>query len=245
MPSWNIHTAHAERILADRRADAVIADGNAFLFGNYAPDIYVGFMVPDASFHIDYCLTHLAAVARIPLPEPDFFWDRYIAKRRPCTSAGVSLALGAWAHLVADRYYNGSFRAFCKVNDVPDGDELRLCKQADFDLFGRTLDVSSQVSANPELLKAAQAFVPYHIPPEDVMRSIDVATAITRRAGQPPIDRASFQLLSAEWMGEVLDACSEWALTWLDAWRQLEAEAAPCMSADIRAHVALPDLPAD
>ena len=43
MPSWNIHIAHAEGLLAkDGPVARVVRDRNAFLFGNLIPDIYVG-----------------------------------------------------------------------------------------------------------------------------------------------------------------------------------------------------------
>ena len=53
MPSWNIHTAHVERLLREEGADALgVSDVNAFLFGNLAPDVYVGYMVPDTTYRI-------------------------------------------------------------------------------------------------------------------------------------------------------------------------------------------------
>ena len=40
MPSWNIHSAHAEKLLADCGAAALgVADENAFLFGNFVPEV--------------------------------------------------------------------------------------------------------------------------------------------------------------------------------------------------------------
>ena len=66
-----------------------IGDENAFLFGNYVPDIYVGYMVPDASCRVDYCLTHLACPNTIPLPQASWFWDIYVV-RRPFPSAAAA-----------------------------------------------------------------------------------------------------------------------------------------------------------
>ena len=43
MPSWNIHTAHAELLLREEGAAALgIRDVDAFLLGNLLPDVYVG-----------------------------------------------------------------------------------------------------------------------------------------------------------------------------------------------------------
>ena len=61
MPSWNIHIAHAEGLLAkDGPVARVVRDRNAFLFGNLIPDIYVGYMVPGIVHPIPYRVTHFA-----------------------------------------------------------------------------------------------------------------------------------------------------------------------------------------
>lgn len=240
MPSWNIHTAHVERLLADHRAcDVGIEDANAFLFGNYVPDVYVGFMVPDVSMHVDYCVTHFARLSMIPVSDADSYWDLYIACRAPETPAGTSLILGAWAHLVADRFYNGSFRTFWHEHDVPGGDQQRIAKQADYDLFGHTLGISSLVEATPALLQAAHDFRPYRILPEDVQRSIAAANRITRDSATPPAGELGFRLLDPRWFETVFEACNERFVVWLQAWQQLVQEGKPAFSADIRAHAGL------
>lgn len=241
MPSWNIHTAHVERLLSDHRAeDLGIEDRNAFLFGNYVPDIYVGFMVPKASFHIDYCITHFAAINIIPIPDADLFWDYYIARRWPTSPVGLSLALGAWAHLVADRFYNGWFRTFSIEHDVPKGEELRVMKQGDFHLFGNSLNISSYVSVTPELLDAAWSFHPYRILADDVERAVEVANAIVQKSATPTTDQGEYALLSAEWMMSVLEACDERLITWLSAWQSLVADGRCYRAADVRAEAGLP-----
>lgn len=227
MPSWNIHTAHVERLLAEPGADALgIADANAFLFGNYVPDIYVGFMVADTTFRVDYCLTHLAQPATIPLPDADQFWEESILHplRKPQTPVGVSLALGAWAHLVADRVYNARFREFCETRDVPEGDELRIRKQADFALFGRTLATSLRVDVTPGLLEAAQEFRPYSILPADVERAVDVADSLLQREPAMP-DAGDYRLLGADWMAATFDACHEQIAAGLEAFKRTSEEA--------------------
>ena len=62
MPSWNIHTAHVERLLREEGAARLgVRDVNAFLFGNFLPDIYVGYMVPVPVVRLrDYRETHFA-----------------------------------------------------------------------------------------------------------------------------------------------------------------------------------------
>ena len=243
MPSWNIHTAHAERILeACIPKELGIEDANAFLFGNYVPDIYVGFMVPDASIHIDYCITHVADVAHIPVPDAERFWNQYIGRRAPATSTGMSLVVGAWAHIFADRFYNMRFREFLQTHDAPTGDELRRSKQADFDLYGRSLSIARHVQRTDELLEAARSFLPYSILPADVERAIAVASDIVRNGGKPPsrtpaaeASRTSYRLLDAEWMNETFELCNTHMVAWLQAWQALVADDAPCLAEDVRA----------
>ncbi len=241
MPSWNIHTAHVERLLEAHEGRALgIEDANAFLFGNYVPDVYVGFMVPDASFRIDYCITHAAPANLIPIPEADRFWDLYIARRSPSSPVGKSLVLGAWAHLVTDRVYNGNFRAYWQTHDLPTGDELREGKQGDFDLFGRTLGISMLVEATPELLEAAYTFRPYRILADDVRRTVAVAQTIVRDGGLLPAGDGGYQVLNAEWLTDVFEACDERLSTWLLAWRQIEADGGRCTATDVRRRIGLP-----
>lgn len=241
MPSWNIHIAHVEKLLAENQAEQLgIADVNTFLLGNFAPDIYVGFMVPDVSFRIDYCTTHLARISMIPVADADLFWNLYIAYRTPTSPAGLSLVLGAWAHLLADRYYNGNFRTFWRTHDVPGGEEQRIRKQADFDLFGHYLGISSHVQVTPELLDATRDFKPYRILPEDTLRSIAVADAIVEQAAQEPAGPGCYQLLDGPWLTGVFDACNERIVVWLQAWQELLAEGSPVLAADVRARLGLP-----
>lgn len=241
MPSWNIHTAHAERLFADYDAEGLgIGDENAFLFGGYVPDVYVGFMVPDASFRIDYCITHIAEPDAVPVPDADRFWDRYIARRLPSSPAGASLALGAWAHLVADGVYNGRFQSFRLERGLPADDELRTRKQADFDLFGRSTGISRIVKVTPALVEAAESFRPYRIAADDVALAVDVANAIVRAASGGELHGdARYQLLGSEWMGETFALCHEFLVSWLCAWRELAGADGLCLSADIRVRAGL------
>lgn len=83
MPSWNVHIAHAQRLLFEGRAsDFGIRDANAFLFGNLVPDIYVGYMLPNPSGILPYQLTHFADPCSIPIPREQEFWDLYVEPTR-------------------------------------------------------------------------------------------------------------------------------------------------------------------
>lgn len=80
MPSWNIHIAQTERLLARGGAVArTVRDANAFLFGNLVPDIQVGYMVPGIEEPIPYRITHCAEPAPIPKPREGEFWDEFVA----------------------------------------------------------------------------------------------------------------------------------------------------------------------
>ena len=240
MPSWNIHTAHVERLFACYELGELgIADDNAFLFGNYVPDIYLGFMVHDASYRIDYCLTHFAEPNTIPLPVADRFWDDCIFRRRTSSPVGLSLALGVWAHLYADRHYNGRFREFLLTHDAPSGDELRKGKQGDFALFGGSLKISRRVRVTPELLQAAKDFRSYSILQADVNRAVDVANGIVESNGGAA-RQGEYRLLSYEWMAETFDTCDERMGEWLRVWSALEAEGRRPSAADMHAACSLP-----
>ena len=244
MPSWNVHTAHVERLIERRTVDDLgISDQNAFLFGNYVPDIYVGFMVPDASMHIDYCITHVATISTTPVPDADFFWDHYIARRTPSSESGLSLALGAWAHLVADRFYNASFRMNAPAHDNLKGDALRRAKQADFDLFGRSFPLSSIVEVNDALLNAAYSFHAYRLLPDDVKRAAQIANAIVRSNTSSPAEQKVYQLLDAVWLTDVFNACDEFVVAWLSAWRTLKNEDRACLAGDIRTQAGIAPAP--
>lgn len=79
MPSWNIHIAHTEAVLA--RAGELarsVRDQNAFLFGNLLPDVRVGYMVPGVRELIPYRITHFAKPEHIPKPREAEFWQEYV-----------------------------------------------------------------------------------------------------------------------------------------------------------------------
>lgn len=79
MPSWNIHIAEAEKLLArDGFVAALVRDRNAFLFGSVVPDVPVGYMVPDIADPIPYRITHFAESEPIPKPRAHEFWDGYV-----------------------------------------------------------------------------------------------------------------------------------------------------------------------
>ena len=169
MPSWNVHLAHAERLLDEVGASALgVRDENAFLVGNVVPDIPVGFIVKDPVLKLRYTFTHLAEKQPIPFPRADEFWDTYIEGRREVDD----VTLGAWAHLAADRVYNLRTRAYLDSIHKEANDEARTGKQGDFALFGRTLRIERCVHVDENLLRLTAAFEQYALPEEDVREAV-------------------------------------------------------------------------
>lgn len=98
MPSWNIHIAGTERLLArDGCVSKTVRDRNAFLFGNVVPDIFVGYMVPGVEEPIAYRITHFADPEPIPKPREREFWDGYVAPLLGCAGGGAGSGCGSGA----------------------------------------------------------------------------------------------------------------------------------------------------
>ena len=181
MPSWNIHTAHVERLLREEGAARLgVRDVNAFLFGNFLPDIYVGYMVPVPVARLrDYRETHFADGGAIPSPNYQAFWDRFVVGCDAEDAGSLQdLALGAWAHLVCDSVYNTRTRAYIASIGVKAGDVTRKRKQRDFALFGRTFDISLRPRVTPELIAACAAYPQYPVIEADVREAVAVAGRI-------------------------------------------------------------------
>lgn len=181
MPSWNIHTAHVERLLREEGSARLgVRDVNAFLFGNFLPDIYVGYMVPVPVARLrDYRETHFADGGAIPSPNYQAFWDRFVAGCDAEAAGSLhDLVLGAWAHLVCDSVYNTRTRAYIASIDVKAGDVTRKRKQRDFALFGRIFDISLRPRVTPELIAACAAYPQYPVIEADVREAVAVAGRI-------------------------------------------------------------------
>lgn len=179
MPSWNIHTAHAERLLADREPESWgIRDVDAFLLGNLAPDIYVGYMVPDVSRKIPYRKTHFADPGFVPEPRYGEFFEQFAAPSADSRGRVSDVVLGAWVHLVADNVYNRHANAYILGQGIRPGDETRQRKQGDFALFGRTLDISRAPVPSDEAIAQCAVFPQYAILEADVRATCAVMAGI-------------------------------------------------------------------
>lgn len=205
MPSWNIHIAHVERLLREHGAERLgIADENEFLFGNVVPDVYVGYMVRDASCRIDYKLTHLAEREQIPLPDYDRFWRHYVENPQGYGAARTSdLVLGAWCHLVCDHVYNAHTRRFLAARGLHASERARVAKQGDFADFGRTLDISRVPEATDALIASCAAFPMYSVAARDVRAACAVAGKIVEENRMYHVEgEPGYRLLTREFFEE-------------------------------------------
>ena len=204
MPSWNIHTAHVERLLAEEAPAALgIRDTNAFLFGNLVPDIYVGYMVPNPTRKIAYRETHFADPAHVPEPRYGEFFERYVVPSADNEGRVSDVLLGAWAHLVADHVYNAHFNQLLRRLGMQPSSEVRERKQSDFDIFGRTHDIHSVPVATPELIAQCAAFPQYEVAEADVHATCAVMARIVRDNAEHHVSEPVYDLLGASYFSVV------------------------------------------
>lgn len=205
MPSWNIHVAQTECLL-DRMSDLsrAVSSRNAFLFGNLVPDIFVGYMVPDVDHLIPYRITHFADPVPIPKPHEEEFWNEYVtpALEASCDLAVRDMVLGAWVHLLADNTWNMRTNEYLDRIGGQPGEEFRIKKQADFDVFGKTLHIEAVPEKTLELLGAARMFPQYPIDEDAVEKTIASVSAIVRaNPGEP--HHTPYRLLTDEFFDVV------------------------------------------
>ena len=187
MPSWNIHTAHVERLLREEDPSALgIADVNAFLFGNLVPDIYVGYMVPNPTRKIKYRKTHFADPSYVPEPRYGEFFECHAVPSADGDGRVSDVVLGAWAHLV-----------------VKPGTQIRIRKQGDFNTFGRTLDISMVPRVTPELVAQCAAFPQYAVDEPDVRATCEVMEQIVADNAAQHVSDPTYSLLGDEYFAVV------------------------------------------
>lgn len=204
MPSWNIHTAHVERLLSVEQPSALgIRDVNAFLFGNLVPDVYVGYMVPDISHKIPYKDTHFADPNYVPEPRYWEFFERYVAPFADEWGHVSDVMLGAWSHLVADHVYNTRFNQLLVRLGLEPGTEIRVRKQGDFDTFGRTLDITLVPQATGELLAQCATFPQYAVEEPEVHATCHVMARIVASNAERHVSEPTYSLLGADYFASV------------------------------------------
>lgn len=195
MPSWNIHIAHVERILDSEPLEELgIADSNTFLFGNVVPDIYVGYVVQPVTHKIPYKDTHFADPTFVPTPDASMFYRKYVQGK-----SADDLTLGAWTHLICDHYYNLRTNEYIARVGVQPGEETRIRKQSDFDMYGRTLDISKAPVLSDRIVRQCAEFAQYPIYESDVVETVRTTGEIVRKNVEDHVDSVpEYSLLTAE-----------------------------------------------
>lgn len=178
MPSWNIHLAHAERLLERYGChDLGVRDANVFLLGNLVPDIGIGYMVKHPKAPVRYRESHFADPSYVPEPDYQLFWEK-LGRRAYQNKQAPDLVLGTWCHLMADHIYNAENNAFIRSHGIAPGEKTRIHKQADFNLYGKSCHIHGRLQMSDELRRQCREFPQYRLDESDVKRAILVANKI-------------------------------------------------------------------
>lgn len=146
---------------------------------------------------------------RIHHPERFEDPDAYAYLDRKVVPTGIDikrsqfdLALGVWAHLLADNVWNTRVNEFLDEIGGHPNEEFRIKKQCDFDWFGRTLSISSIPRATDRLYAAAEGFIQYPIERDYVLKTIGVIHEIVRQNPGNP-EHPPYRLLNQEFFDTV------------------------------------------
>ncbi len=209
MPSWNLHAYHTKNLLDNQELSLHdYFDPEAFKLGNIAPDIYVGYMVNPISKTIPYEVTHCSDTQEIPVPDPDRFWDTYIAPVLEEQKVPDAVLVGTWLHIITDRHYNNSTRQYVKTLGLSPCREVRIRKQADFAAFGKSVCPDDEMMPTDQLFAEAKRFAQYPIEKEDAQRAIEVFNSIVREDSHQTAHN-EYQLLNQEWFEQVASDVDE------------------------------------
>ncbi len=204
MPSWNLHAYHTKKLLDNPELSLrEYFDPDAFMLGNIAPDIYVGYMVNPISKKLPYEVTHCADTQIIPVPNTEKFYELYIEPALKEGKVPDAMAVGAWLHLITDSHYNDSTRFFLKQRGLTPCSALRIKKQADYARFGKQVCPEIEIIPNEEALKEAKRFAQYPIEEEDARRAIDTFNNIVRKDSKHPEQKDDYQLFNQKWFDTV------------------------------------------
>jgi len=108
------------------------------------------------------------------------------------------LIVGIWCHLVCDHVYNAHTRAFLRAHHIPTGEDARIRKQADFDVYGRSLDMNRLPEASDELFAVAAAHPQYGFTHSDVEQTLQVIQRIAEENRQNSVSSPQYQMLDTE-----------------------------------------------
>ena len=127
----------------------------------------------------------------------------------PFKRSRFDLTLGAWAHLLADNLWNTRVNEYLDARGGKPSEEFRIKKQSDFDVFGKTLRITSIPRETGSLVRAAEAFPQYPIGQRYVHDTITVIHEIVRTNGGAA-EHLPYRLLTDEFFAstfaEVVEA---------------------------------------
>ena len=103
--------------------------------------------------------------------------------------------VGIWCHLVCDHVYNSHTRAFLRAHHIPTGEDARIRKQADFDVYGRSLDMNRLPEASEELFAVAAAYPQYGFTHSDVEQTLQVIQRIAEENRHNSVSSPQYQML--------------------------------------------------
>ncbi len=211
---------------------------DAFLLGNVAPDVHIGFMVPGYSHKVRYGRSHQSYPGSLPIPSYKRYQRNFMDGLNPaeyllqtdfiqpnvsyCLAEQRSLVnqrqlrefiVGIWCHLVCDHVYNAHTRAFLRAHHIPTGEDARIRKQADFDVYGRSLDMNRLPEASDELFAVAAAHPQYGFTHSDVEQTLQVIQRIAEENRQNSVSCPQYQMLDTEFFSSCLSKCTQTSCT--------------------------------
>ena len=88
--------------------------------------------------------------------------------------------------------------AFLRAHHIPTGEDARIRKQADFDIYGRSLDMNCLPEASDELFAVAAAHPQYGFTHSDVEQTLQVIQRIAEENRQNSVSSPQYQMLNTE-----------------------------------------------
>ena len=107
---------------------------------------------------------------------------------------------------LADNVYNAANNRYIAQRGIEPGEETRKRKQADFDLFGRTLELAIAPQVSRSVLQQAAAFPQYPIAEADAIRAIAVADDVVEQNSEHHIaDTPNYCMLDASFFSQTYE----------------------------------------
>ena len=191
-------------------------------------------MVPDYSHKVRYGRSHQSYPGSLPIPSYKRYQRNFMDGLNPaeyllqtdfiqpnvsyCSAEQCGLVdqrqlreliVGIWCHLVCDHVYNTHTRAFLHAHHIPTGEDARIRKQADFDIYGRSLDMSRLPEASDELFAVAAAHPQYGFTHSDVEQTLQVIQRIAEENRQNSVSCPQYRMLDTEFFSSAYKEAEE------------------------------------